>query len=419
MRLTHQEREILEGKHGEAPRIALAILVDLGDLFGAEEMMDVSQVHIDSSVYMVDAGVEFAERMAELGGRAAVPTSLNISGIDLERWKEFRVPPELLDKNRRLEKAYLSMGATPTWTCAPYQQGMIPRFGEQIAWGESNAIAFANSVIGARTNRYGDLMDICAALVGRVPKFGLHLTENRKAEVLIRLNGVTEEMLRDSAIYPLLGFLLGEMAGDRVAAIEGIPRDVKVDSLKGLSAAAASSGAVGLFHVVDVTPEAQTLEMCFQGAKPKEVLEISPRMIRDAEARLWTTKGDLADLVAVGCPHFSFIEFRELAQLMEGRKVQGSVIFWVFTSRAIYGWIQDSGLLKDLTNSGIMVFTDGCPLQYPHENWHFTVMMTNSAKLANYCNSQTGLDVAYGSLQDCVDTAVQGRICRRSSLWKK
>jgi len=159
--------------------------------------------------------------------------------------------------------------------------------------------------------------------------------------------------------------------------------------------------------------------MCFQGAKPKEVLEISPRMIRDVEARLWTTKGDLADLVAVGCPHFSFIEFRELAQLMEGRKVQGSVTFWVFTSRAIYGWIQNSGLLKDLTNSGIMVFTDGCPLQYPHENWHFTVMMTNSAKLSNYCNSQTGLDVAYGSLQDCVDTAVQGRICRRSSLWKK
>jgi len=176
---------------------------------------------------------------------------------------------------------------------------------------------------------------------------------------------------------------------------------------------------VGLFHFVGVTPEAQTLEMGFQRGSTREELEISPGMIRDAEARLWTTKGDMADLVAIGCPHFSFTEFKQLARLMDGRKVHGSVVFWAFTSRATYGWIQSSGLLKDLTKSGIMVFTDGCPLQYPHENWHFTVMMTNSAKLANYCYSQTGLDVAYGSLQDCVTTAVEGRICRRNSPWRK
>jgi len=419
MRLTDEEKETLAGKHGEAVGIALSILTDMGELFGAEEMMDVSQVHIDSSVYMVDAGLEFVERMAELGGKVAVPTSLNISAVDLQRWRQYRVPGELLEKNRRMERAYLKIGATPTWTCAPYQQGMIPRFGEQIAWGESNAIAFANSIIGARTHRYGDLMDICAALVGRVPGFGLHLSENRKAEVLIDLKDIPGEMFEDKAIYPILGFLVGEMAGDRIAAIDGIPGDVGVDSLKGLSAAAASSGAVGLFHVVGVTPEAQTLEMCFQGNEPKEVLEISPRMIHDAEQRLWTAKGDMVDLVAVGCPHFSFMEFRELARLMDGRKVHSSVVFWVFTSRAIYGWVEDSGMLKDLTDSGIGVFTDGCPLKIPRETWHFHVMMTNSAKSANYCYSQTGLDVAYGSLEDCVDTAVQGKIRRRNSLWKK
>lgn len=419
MRLTDEERETLEGKHGEARRIALSILTELGDLFGAEGMMAVSQVHIDSSVYMVDAGLEFAERMTELGGRVAVPTSLNISAVDLERWREYRVPAELLEKSRRLERAYLKMGATPTWTCAPYQQGMIPRFGEQIAWGESNAIAFANSVIGARTNRYGDLMDICAAIMGRVPRFGLHLSENRKAEVLIRLKDISGEMFDDRAIYPLLGFLLGEVAGDRVAAMEGIPQDVGVDSLKGLSAAAASSGAVGLFHIVGVTPEAQTREMCFQGRKPKEVVEISPRMVQDAEERLWTAKGETVDLVAVGCPHFSFMEFRELARLMDGRKVHPSIVFWVFTSRTVYGWVNNSGMLKDLTDAGIGVFTDGCPLKIPRETWDFHVMMTNSVKSANYCYSQTGLDVAYGSLEDCVDTAVQGKIHRRDSLWKR
>lgn len=419
MHLTEQEKRILDGKHGEAERIALSVLVDLGELFGAEEVMEVSQVHIDSSAYMVDAGLEFVERLVELGAKVAVPTSLNISAIDLERWKEYRVPPELLEKSRRMERAYHKMGATPTWTCAPYQQGMIPRFGEQIAWGESNAIAFANSIIGARTNRYGDLMDICASIIGKVPRFGLHLTENRKAEVLIKLRGVTDKMFEDKTIYPLLGFLLGEMAKDRVAAIEGIPQNLKIDDLKGFSAAAASSGAVGLFHIIGVTPEAQTIEMCFRSSIPKEVLEISPAMIQNVEQRLWTAKGDRVDLVAIGCPHFSFAEFRDLVQLIKGRKVHESITFWVFTSRTIYGWIQNCGILKDLTRSGIMVFTDGCPLQYPQQNWHFTVMMTNSAKLANYCYSQTGLEVAYGSLQECVDTAVEGKNCLRNSPWRR
>jgi len=393
--------------------------MELGELFGAEEMMDIAQVHIDSSIYLVDAGLEFAERVADLGGRVAVPTSLNISAIDLERWEAYRVPPELLDKCRRMERAYLKMGVTPTWTCAPYQQGMIPRFGEQIAWGESNAIAFANSVIGARTNRYGDLMDICASLLGKVPKFGLHLPENRKADVLIHLDGLSEAMFEDDAIYPLLGFLVGEMAGDRVVTVEGIPQDVKVDNLKGFSAAAASSGAVGLFHIVGVTPEAQTLEMCLRGRRPKEVLEITPKMIQDAEERLSIAKGNKADLVAIGCPHLSFIELAELVRLTKGKKINTSVTFWAFTSRTIYGWIKNCGILKDLTDSGVMVFTDGCPLAYPHENWDFTVIMTNSGKLANYCYSQTGLEVVFGSLEDCVNTAVQGRIHRRNSPWKK
>ena len=142
-------------------------------------------------------------------------------------------------------------------------------------------------------------------------------------------------------------------------------------------------------------------------------------MIGNAEKRLRTAKEDMVDLVAIGCPHFSFMEFRELAWLMNGKKVRSTVTFWVFTSRTIYGWIENCGIVKDLADSGVMVFTDGCPLQYPKETWHFNVMMTNSAKLANYCYAQTGLDVAYGSLEDCVDTAVQGRICRRKSPWEK
>lgn len=419
MRLSSEEKSILDGKQGEAARIALSVLVDLGEIFGAKELMTVSQVHIDATLYMVDAGLEFAEKMADLGGEVAVPTSLNPSSIDLQRWKAYRVPPEVLLKHKRLEKAYLKMRATPTWTCVPYQHGIIPRFGEQIAWGESNAIAFANSIIGARTNRYADLMDICAAIIGKVPKFGLHLTENRKAGMLIRLKEITTQMFENEAIYPLLGYLFGEMAGDQVAAITGIPQNIKIDSLKGFCAAAASSGAVGLFHMVGITPEAQTLEMCLHGNKPENVYDITPKLIEKAEDRLWTVKRDAVDLIVTGCPHYSPAEFYRLVQLIKGKKVHSSVIFWAFTNRSVYAWIKDNGVLSDLTAAGVMVFTDGCPLQYPKETWHFTAAMTDSAKFANYCFSQRGLYTAYGSLENCVETAVGGKICRRKSPWRK
>jgi predicted aconitase len=419
MRLSSEEKSILDGKQGEAARIALSVIVDLGELFGANELMPVSQVHIDATLYMVDAGLEFAEKMADLGGEVAVPTSLNPSSIDLQRWKAYRVPPEVLSKHKRLEKAYLKMRATPTWTCAPYQHGIIPRFGEQIAWGESNAIAFANSIIGARTNRYADLMDICAAIIGKVPKFGLHLTENRKAKMLIRLKEITTQMFENEAIYPLLGNLLGEMAGDQVAAITGIPQNVKIDSLKGFCAAAASSGAVGLVHMVGITPEAQTLEKCLHGSKPQNICDITPKLIEQAEDRLWAIKSDTVDLVVAGCPHYSPAEFFRLVQLIKGKKVHSSVIFWVFTNRSVYAWIKDNGVLADLTDACGRVFTDGCPLQYPKETWNFTAAMTDSAKFANYCFSQSGFDAAYGSIKDCVETAVRGKICRRKSPWRK
>ncbi len=417
MHLTNQEKSILSGSQGEAARIALQILVDLGEIFGADEMIPVTQVHIDTTIYMVDAGVEFAERMAELGGKFVVPTQLHPSAIDLVRWKELRVDPELLEKSRRIERAYLQMGAMATWTCAPYQQGLIPRFGEQIAWGESNAIAFANSVIGARTNRYADLMDICAGIIGKGPRFGLHLSENRKAEILITLEGFTEEMFTDRAIYPLLGFVFGEIAADRIAALEGIPSGVPIDSLKAFSAAAASSGAVGLFHIIGVTPEAQTLEMCSQG-EPLERFEITPAMLRNAEERLSDNKIGRPDLVVLGCPHFSEEEFVLLAQLLRGRQIHESITCWVFTSRKVYSLIETNDILKELQLVGVDVFTDGCPLQYPTKNWSFHSAMSDSGKFVNYCYSQTGLKVVYGSLDECVETAVAGKLYKERALWR-
>jgi predicted aconitase len=418
MKLTDQEKEILDGREGEAARIALSSLVDLGELFGAEELISVSQAHIDATVYMVDAQIEFVERLVDLGAHVRVPSSLNAASIDLKNPQSLRVPETLLEKCRRLETAYLKMDATPTWTCAPYQQGMMPRFGERIAWGESNAIVFANSIIGARTIRYGDLMDICSAVTGKAPNFGLYLSENRRAEILIKLDILSNRVSSHPAVAPLLGYLIGELAEDRIAAVQGFTAQVGTDGLKALCAAAASSGAVSLIHIVGQTPEAQTLEMCLQGAKPKDVFTIDAKMIRDTAEKLSTAKGDRVDLVAVGCPHFSFAESQRLARLMKDRKVHGSVAFWVFTSRTVYGWIESCGLLEEFKRSGVTVFRDGCPLEYPQESWNFRTAMSNSVKFANYCYPQRGLDVVYGSLEDCVESAVNGRVCRKDDLWR-
>ena len=408
---------MLRGDHGPACELAMKILNDLGNLYGAERMIRISQAHIDMTLYMVDAGVEFAEHMAGLGGKFLVPTQLNPASVDLVRPEKLRVPNRLLKKSRRLENAFLKMGAKPTWTCAPYQQGIIPSFGDQIAWGESNAVAFVNSVIGARTERYADLVDICTAIAGRVPELGLHIEENRKAEMLIELENVPDSAFLNPGIYPVLGFIFGELAGDRVAALKGMPEQVPIDSLKAFSAAAASSGAVGLFHIIGVTPEAPDIKTCFGDHQPQAATVITPEMIDSAVSRLSQGNCSVPDLITFGCPHYSTQEFKTLDRVLNSRQVTPAIEFWVFTSRSTYEDIRASHLLEKIERCGVKVFTDGCALQYPKEQWDFSCVMTDSAKYANYCFSQTGHDVIFASLRDCIETAVNGEL-RRAPLWK-
>src|ERR1700716_666241 len=195
--LSERDQAMLDGGQGPAAQLAMSILVRMAEVYGASDLMDISQAHIDSTIYLGDATLEFAERLASLGAKVAVPTSLNVSGVDECGWKDWAVAPEWAAKAARQMLAYERMGAVATWTCAPYQTHMRPIFGQQIAWGESNAIAFANGVIGARTERYPDLLDICCAITGRVPAVGLHLTAERAGQMLIRLDGVPAVLQRD------------------------------------------------------------------------------------------------------------------------------------------------------------------------------------------------------------------------------
>jgi len=411
MKLTDDEQRMVEGTCGKALSMAVSILAKLGDIYGAEEMIPITQAHIDGCSYKAvgDAGLEFAEKLADSGAKVFVPTTLNITARDIKRWQEFRVPPEFAEKSQRMEKAYLRMGAIPTWTCAPYLFGMVPHFGQQIAWAESNAIAFANSVIGARTARYGDFVDICAAIAGRVPEFGLHLAQNRRGEVLLRLRS-SQIDFTDDCTYPLIGYIAGCIAQEKVPVIDGIPNSVTSDQLKGLSAAAASSGAVGLFHILGVTPEAPTYEAAFQEKDPIQMTDIGEEELLKARQDLSTATEGRVNLVTIGCPHASFSEIERLIQLLDGRKISKGVEFWVHTNRAVYCWLEQTGLLDTLVFSGVRVTTDTCILNWPLDNWEFHLMVTNSAKFAHYAPAMIGIQVIFAGLKECVEGALKGEL---------
>ena len=418
LKLTQEDRAMLRGDRGPADKMAMSIIVRMAEVQGARELLSIEGAHIDSALYMGDATLEFAERLASLGARVVVPTTLNVSGVDEHGWREWAVPPDWAEKARRQMVAYQQMGCLPTWTCAPYQTAFRPRFGQQIAWGESNAIVFANSVIGARTERYPDLMDICAAITGRVPAVGLHLAENRAGQLLLRLVEVPRELQADDTFYPVLGHLMGRVAGERVPVVEGLEVRPSEDQLKALGAAAASSGTVGLYHLVGVTPEAPTLEAAFQGREPQEVVEVDLARLRQAWEELSTHRGEKLDMVVLGSPHFSLPEFARLAPLLQGKRRHPQVQFLVTTSRAVAALAEKAGFLQALRDFGGKVTVDTCILTTPMLPPEIKVLMTSSAKYAYYAPGLLNTQVVFGGLEDCVRSAVEGRVVRDGSLWE-
>ena len=416
--LTDKDQAMLRGDEGPAAKMAMSIIVRMAEVSGAKELLDITGAHIDSTVYIGDAGLEFAERLASLGAKVAVPTTLNVSGLDEHHWQEWAVPSEWARQAQRQMEAYRSMGTIPTWTCAPYQtEESRPKFGQQIAWGESNAIVFANSVIGARTERYPDLFDICCAITGRAPAIGLHLTENRAGELLLQLRDVPAALQHSDDFYPVLGHFIGKIARDRIPVIHGLAVSPAEDQLKALGAASASSGGVAVFHVVGVTPEAPTLESVFQNKPPREVIDVTMDLLRNARAELTHTDSDELDMVVLGSPHFSLAEFKRLAPLVAGKQKHPRVKFLVTSSRAMTQLAKQAGYLDSLQSFGAQLTVDTCILTTPMLPPEIKRLMTNSAKFAYYTPGLLGRKIAFGSLKDCVNSAVEGKIVRDESLW--
>ncbi|MGD0723598.1 MAG: aconitase X catalytic domain-containing protein [Roseiarcus sp.] len=413
MRLTAFEQDMANGRQGGAAAFAMDILTRFGEAVGAPGLIEISRAHVDGCLHHGEVSLDFVERLAAEGGQVRAPTTLNVGSIDLIHPELIGGAPALRAAGRRLMEAHLALGCAPTFTCAPYQTRFRPRFGDQIAWGESNAIVFANSVIGARTNRYGDFIDLCCAMTGRAPDFGLHRDENRHGEILFRLRDAHQPT---DALYVAVGCIVGARSGDRVPVIEGLPPPRSEDQLKALGAVAASAGAVGLFHAVGITPEAPSRRDAFGGAEPSgEAIDLSPEDFRRALARLSTAPdGAPISAVCLGTPHFSLAEFQALAPLVAGFRAARGVAVYVNTGRDTRAALAGAGLLAGLEAAGLTIVADTCTYVTTLLRRLEGVVMTNSGKWAHYAPGNIGVEVAFGSLEDCLASAAEGRVVRRA-----
>jgi len=413
VRLSESDRALLAGEAGPAAAWAMEILVAFAEAVGAPSLIDIVQAHVDGCLYHGRASLDFVEKLAASRGRVRVPTTLNVGSIDLIHPELMAMDAAAQAPGRLLMQAHEALGCRPSFTCAPYQSLSRPRFGEQIAWGESNAIVFANSVIGARTNRYGDFIDLVCAMTGRAPSWGLHLDENRRGEVLFRLAGFPASLEASDSLFVGVGLIVGARAGERVAAIEGLPPPRDEDQLKALGAAAASSGATALFHAVGVTPEAPRLADALQGGQPARVETIAPADVAGALQRL-SAVPDGVPIVAVclGTPHFSTREWARLFDLLEAVEPRRGAPIYVSTGRETLASLDEDRLRRAETRHGVVAVVDTCTYVTAILRDLGGAAMTNSGKWAYYAPANIGATVAFGELADCVASAKAGKVVR-------
>ncbi len=416
MKLSEHERRILSGAAGtRGERMAMEIVVEAARMMGADRLVPVVSAHIDGCLYHGDAGVLFCEKLAEEGARVAVPSTTNVGSLNLLKAGQVRLPDARRGMAHRLMMAHQRMGCIPSWTCAPYQRRARPGPGQQIAWGESNAVAFANTVLGARTNRYGDFLDLACAITARAPHYGLHCPEHRVARLSFDVSGLPKRLLREDAFFAVLGALVGRVAGDAIPVVEGIPGPAGEDRLKAFCAAAAATGATALAHVAGTTPEAPDAATALGGEPPEETVSVTREMIVDARDRLSLAGTGPIDSVALGSPHFSGEECREALALAEGRKFRVPV--YICLGRHTLDGLQADGTYGSLRSLGVEFVVDTCVVVTPILPARPGVMMTNSAKFAHYALGNTGHKPVFGTLSDCIRSAQAGHTERDPEIW--
>ena len=415
--LTEHDRALLDGQHGKAAQVAMQIVLRMAELQGARSLVDVTQAHIDGCIYTGPASLRFARQLVQWGAKVRVPTTLNSISVDQRRWRELGVDPALGEPASALGDAYMAMGAQLSYTCAPYLLDSAPKAGEQIVWAESNAVVYANSVLGARTLKYPDYLDICIALTGRAPLIGCHLDAQRKARLQIELPALDD---LDDAFYPLLGYHIGALAGSRVPLVLGLEkRKPGLDDLKAFGAAFATTSAAPLFHIAGVTPEAiDPAQVLDAGTRiPVEKIRLQDLMLSWRE--LNSARDPRVDVVSLGNPHFSLGEFAHLARLCRGRHKHPDVVLAITCGRAVLEQAHEAGHIAVIEAFGATLVTDTCwcMLGEPVIPPAATTLMTNSGKYAHYAPGLVGRKVHFASLAECVDAACSATASGRLPAW--
>ena len=398
LRLTSEEKAMLAGEAGLAVQRAMEIIVALGQIYGAVNLVPVAGVQVSGVSYknLGQAGLQFLEEWAAQGARAQVPATLNPAGMDLRAWQELGIPERFARQQESVIAAYRSLGITPTCTCTPYLVGHEPRFGQHLAWAESSAVSYANSVLGARTNREGGPSALAAAITGRTARYGLHLDENRLATAIVDVRcSVTS-----AADLGALGYQVGRRVRNGVPYFRFQDADPDSWELKALAAAMAASGAVGLFHIEGVTREAKGWNMLSDNARTQVVDDLT-----DGYQALNGSAGDI-DLVSLGCPHASLQELEVIADALAGRRVKTAL--WITTARATRDRAEGSGIVARIEAAGGKVVADTCMVVAPVADLGFHSLATNSAKMAFYAPAHSGLSVRFGRLDQCLESAITG-----------
>ena len=391
MHLSKQEEKLLNGEQGEVVERLFRLLVRLGDIYGADKMIPIGSVQVAGVSYksIGDPGTEFLEDMASKNAKVKVLTYLNPAGMDLENWKEFGFPADFAKNQLRIMNAFKKMGIVITSTCTPYLAGNLPRFREHIAWSESSAVSFSNSVIGARTNREGGPSALAAAICGVTPNYGLHLWENRQPTVKININAD----LKFNSDFGALGWYVGKQVKNKIPYFTGI-NNANTDQLKALGAAMAASGAVALYHVENLTPEADLVEK-----KGLETIAVDKKDIKETYDKLST--GKKPDIVIFGCPHASLKEISMLAEKLNGKKLKKPV--WICTSRMIKEAAERMGYNEIIAKAGGSIVADTCMVVSPIEQMGYKTTGVNSGKAANYLPGFCKQSVCFANIDKLVE----------------
>ena len=399
MQLTSIEQDMLTGKHGPATKKAMEILAALGAIYGAGRMVPVTSVQIAGVSYdnLGEAGLSFLSEMADGGGRARVLTTLNPAGMDIENWQALGISPEFAEGQFRVIEAFARMGVVTSCTCTPYLSGNVPHYGEHIAWAESSAVCYANSVIGARTNREGGPSALAAALTGCTPAYGYHLDENRLPRVSVDVRATVSSNDAFGALGKAIGQKL-EVAGEKpLVAITGIAL-ASVDNLKSFCASIATYGGAAMFHMAGITPEAARV------APPEQIMIITDENIAAAHASMNDANSEDVDFVSLGCPHLSIGEIARIAELLKGKRVKKE--FWITTARPTKQIADRMGYTAIIEASGAKFAADTCCVVAPIKG-RFRALATDSAKACYYAYSKNKFRTVLKPFDDVVAEALR------------